>query len=81
MTKEDVIQNAKALGFVLDYDEWDTPNKEWMRFKFEHIDLQEKDLVLIWWKDESLASNLHRAGQILFKSGRKSKVLELNNYL
>lgn len=80
MTKEDVIENAIALGFVLDYDQWDVDGKEWMRFKLEEESLQEKDLTLIWWKDASLASNLHHAGMILFKSGRKSKVMEINNY-
>jgi len=80
MKKEDVIENALALGFVLDYDQWDAEGKGWIRFQLEEANLQEKELTLIWWKDASLAANLHHAGQILFKSGRKSKVMELNNY-
>ena len=80
MKKEDVIENALALGFVLDYDQWDAEGKGWIRFQLEEANLQEKELTLIWWKDAILSANLHHAGQILFKSGRKSKVMELNNY-
>ena len=80
MIKEEIIEIVTAMGFHLDYDQWDVEDKEWLRFQLRD-ELDEPDLRLIWWKDVGDAGNFARAATILFKAGQKAKIQQLNQYI
>ena len=79
MNKEEIISIVESMGFYLDYDQWDKDNKSWLRFKLRD-DLDEKDLRLIWSKNENLEWNFRRAAQIIFIAGQKEKMQQLQRY-
>lgn len=81
MTKEEVIEIANAMSFNLNYDQWDIDGKGWMRFHLKNDDLDEKDMRLIWYKEDRIETNLRRAAVILFTAGQKAKVAQLNEYI
>jgi hypothetical protein len=33
MSKEEIYKLIEIFGFVVDYDQWDVPGKEWIRIK------------------------------------------------
>ena len=76
MNKEQIITIAQSMGFVLDYDQWDVEGKEWLRFDFKGYDT--KDMCLIWWKSESLESNLREAANIIYRAGQRMKIKQIN---
>ena len=78
MDKDQVITIVQSMGFVLDYDKWDVEGKEWLRFDFKGYDT--KDMCLIWWKSESIESNLREAANIIYRAGQKFKVKQLTTY-
>ena len=67
------------MGFKLDYDQFNDPMKEWMRFCLKDS-LDEVDLRWIWYKNDSLEENFGRGGNILFKAGQKAKMQQMNTY-
>lgn len=79
MIKTDVIDIATAMGFHMNYDQWDAPDKEWIRFELPKS-LNEQEMRWIWWKDVSLVENLRRGAQILFLAGQKAKVQDITLY-
>jgi len=81
MKKENAISIAAAMGFKLDYDQWDIEDKNWIRFVLSNDDLDEKNFRLIWYKDDSIEQNLKRAANILFKAGQKAKIQQINEYI
>ena len=68
MDKREVIKIAEAMGFHLDYDQWD--DKGWIRLELQKT-LDEPNLRWIWYKGSSDDENLGRVAQILFKAGQK----------
>ena len=78
MTKEDIIKILNSMGFELDYDQWGIEGKEWMRFELKRKELREKDLTLIWWKNDPLIKNFHWVADTLFKAGQKSKICQIS---
>lgn len=80
MTKEEIINNVSAMGFHLNYDQWDIEDKGWMRFQLKE-ELDEPNLRLIWWSSVSDIANFARAAEILFKAGQKAKMQQLNKYV
>ncbi len=80
LNKETVITIAVAMGFHLDYDQWDVDGKEWMRFELDKT-LDEPNLRLIWYKGDGIEFNLRRASTILFKAGQKAKIKQLNEFI
>ncbi len=79
IAKGKIIDIATSMGFILDYDQFDVDGKEWIRFVLND-ELDEKDLRWIWWKDNSLETNLSRGAKILFKAGQKAKIAQLNKF-
>lgn len=77
LTKQNIIRICCSLGFTLDYDQWDVDNKNWIRFVLNDK-YDEKDLRLIWFKENRLENNLKQASTILFKAGQKAKVQQLS---
>jgi len=80
MTREEIINVVSAMGFRLDYDQWDIEDKGWMRFQLKK-ELDEPTLRLIWWRSLSDTANFARAAEILFKAGQKAKMQQLNEYV
>lgn len=80
LNKELIISIAVAMGFTLDYDQFDESGKEWMRFQLPDS-LDEQELRWIWWKDSSLTANLASGGKILFKAGQKAKINQLSEFI
>ena len=78
--KVDIVTIAEAMGFFLDYDQFDVDNKNWMRFKLQNDSLDEKDFTWIWYKELEVDVNIKRGANILFKSGQKAKQQQFNNY-
>lgn len=80
MEKEKAISIAEAMGFNMDYDQWDVDSKGWIRFTLpDHLD--EKNFRLIWYKDDSVDSNVKRGAQIIFKAGQKAKIQQISEYI
>lgn len=79
MEKVDVIDIATAMGFIMNYDQWDAPGKELIRFELPES-LDEQDMRWIWWKDVDLVFNLKRGAEILFQAGQKAKVQDISTY-
>lgn len=77
MEKEQIINIITSMGFFLDVDEWDTPNKEWMRFELENRSLDERDLRFIWYRRDTHSENMREVANILFKAGQKFKLQQL----
>lgn len=77
MIKENAISMAVAMGFKLDFDQWDVEDKGWIRFVLSNDYLDEKNFRLIWYKKDSLEQNLN----ILFKAGQKAKTQQINEYI
>ena len=80
MKKEEVIKIVESMGFHLDYDLWDKDGHHWLRFELKE-ELDEQDLRWIWYKELSLAENLERGAQIIFKAGQKAKLQQLNQFI
>lgn len=80
LNKDAVVNIAVAMGFHLDYDQWDVDGKEWMRFELSP-ELDEQNLRLIWYKGDGIEFNLRRASTILFKAGQKAKIKQLNEFI
>lgn len=70
MKKEEVIAITKALGFILETDNWEDYG-EWMTFKLDS-DLYERSFSWMWRKEKSIEENLIDARIILFRAGQKS---------
>ena len=83
ISKEEIIKSAEQLGFHLDYDKWNNPDKseystgDWMRFCLPD-DLDEKDLRWIWYKTDSYSNNMNRGLHI---QARGKKKAEIQNFL
>jgi len=66
MNKQEIIQLAESMGFKLDYDKWNNPDKgefsngDWLRFVSIDDSLDEKDLRWIWFKDSEDKENIIR---------------------
>jgi hypothetical protein len=80
MNKEAAIAAAQAMGFRLDYDQWDVAGKGWIRFVLNREELDEKEMRLIWYQADPLESNLRVAANILFRAGQKAKALQITQY-
>ena len=80
MTKEEVVTIAEAMGFHLNYDQWDIEKKYWLRFELKD-ELDEKDLRWIWFRHDCLSENLQIGAQILFKAGQKAKLQQINQLI
>jgi hypothetical protein len=78
MNKEQIINIAQSMGFVLDYDQWDVEGKEWLRFHFKGYNT--KDICLIWGKGDPLESVLKQAANIIYRAGQQFKVKQLTTY-
>ena len=82
INKEDIINIAQSMGFELNYDQFEIPHKEWLRFVYNNArNLDEPDLRWIWYKDMSMFENLKKGSNILFKLGQKAKIQQLNTYI
>lgn len=73
--KKVILEIAKSMGFFLVEDLWDTQGY----LTFQLIgELHEKELVLIWNKDEHITQNFSVAAKILFKAGQKAKFYQIS---
>ena len=79
MTQDQIIKIVTSMGFHLDFDQFNEPMKEWMRFMLKD-ELDEPDLRWIWYKSDSLEENFKRGSKILFKAGQKAKMQQMNTY-
>lgn len=78
MTKDEIIHIVSGMGFHLDLDRW-SEKEGWIRFCLKD-ELDEKDLRLIWYKEDGDYGNFARASTILFKAGQKAKIQEFTRY-
>lgn len=81
MEKKEIIEIASALGFDMDYDQFDVERKSWIRFTLKDEQLDEPDLRFIWYRNFSLVDNLKMASSILFKAGQKAYRERMNTYI
>lgn len=72
-----IIDIAMAMGFKLDLCKW--KDSGWIRFVLGDSELRDDNLILIWYKEQSIETNLLRASRILFRAGQKAKVLQFTN--
>ncbi len=81
MEKDLVIAILSAMGFELDYDQWDVDGKEWARFGLKNKELRHPDLCVIWRKNDMADRNFSMVSDKLFKAGQKDKVLHLRRLM
>lgn len=86
MNKNEIIKLANSMGFLLDYDKWNNPDKgefsngNWLRFVTDKEEIDEKILRWIWYKDDSYEDNINRGQHIQSRLLKKAKVLEMLKY-
>jgi hypothetical protein len=80
LTEEEIIKLAEAMGFVFDGDFGYKGVPEWLRFTLLDSMIDECALRWIWYLDKSLTENIKTGADILFRAGKKKKVLEINKY-
>jgi len=87
MEKQEIIEVAKNLNFVLDYDKFDdkeypgdSNNLRYLRFVSNDNELDEKDLRWIWYKNDSDKDNLNRGLYIQKRLSKKRQVLNSLKY-
>lgn len=80
MKKEEVIEVMVALGFYLDYDQWDVAGKEWMRFEHE-INKDDKEYRVIIFSNYTQTDILKIASKYLLKLGNYQKTKALKELL
>lgn len=87
MEKNEIIEVAKNMNFVLDYDKFDdkeypgdSNNLRYLRFISNDDELDEKDLRWIWYKNDSDKDNLNRGLYIQKRLLKKRQVLNLLKY-
>ena len=87
MEKQEIIEVAKNLNFVLDYDKFDdkeypgdSNNLRYLRFVSNDDELDEKDLRWIWYKNDSDKDNLNRGLYIQKRLLKKRQVLNSLKY-
>ena len=88
MEKEEIINLAKSMSFVLDYDRFDAkeypgvanPSSRFLRFISEDESLDEKDLRWIWYKEDNNEDNINRGKYIKSRLERKKHIQEMLKY-
>jgi len=86
MEKEEIINIAKSMGFKLDYDNWNNPDKgeysngDWLRFISNNDSLDERDLRWIWYKDNKDEDNIKEGRIIKYRLERKKQIQEMLKY-
>ena len=87
MSKKEIIDLAKSMGFKLDYDKYDdkeysgdSNNLRYLRFVSKEDNLDEKDLRWIWYKNDSYQNNLNRGLHIQSRLKRKKEIQEFLKY-
>ena len=87
MEKQEIIELAQSLGFVLDYDKYDdieypgdSNNLRYLRFVSNNDELDEKELRWIWYKNDSDEDNCKRGIYIQKRLIKKRQVLNSLKY-
>ena len=87
MNKEEIIQLANTMGFILQYDKYDdkeypgdSNNLRYLRFVCPNPLLDEKDLRWIWYKEDSDENNIERGQYILARLKHKKEIQEFLRY-
>jgi hypothetical protein len=80
MEKEQVIKIARALGFKVEDDTWDGYG-EYILFKLDNDELDERGFSWVWHKDKSIEENMVDAGVILFRAGQKMLRINMFKYI
>ncbi len=86
MNKDQIISLAESMGFKLDYDKWDNPDKgefsngDWLRFVSKDDSLDEPDLRWIWYKKNYDSDNIARGKKIISRLEKKKTIQEFLKY-
>jgi hypothetical protein len=86
MKKQEIIQLAESMGFKLDYDKWNNPDKgefsngDWLRFVSNNDSLDEKNLRWIWFKDDNDETNIKIGKHIQSRLLKKKEIQEFLKY-
>ena len=87
MEKQEIIDLANSLDFVLDYDKYDdieypgdSNNLRYLRFVSNDDELDERELRWIWYKNDSDEDNYKRGIYIQKRLIKKRQVLNLLKY-
>ena len=87
MNKEEIIQLAEYMGFILQYDKYDDieypgdpSNLRYLRFVCPDPLLDEPDLRWIWYKHASDNVNIANGKLIKIRLKRKKEIQEFLKY-
>ena len=82
MNKQEIIDYAISLGFILDHDKWEDPsvNGCWLRFISPDNLLDERNLRWIWYKEDSDDDNINRGNYIRGRLAKKKEIQEFLKY-
>lgn len=87
MEKQQIIELAQTLNFIVDYDKYDdkeypgdSNNLRYIRFISNDNELDEKDLRWIWYKDDSDETNISRGLYLQKRLNKKRQVLNFLKY-
>jgi hypothetical protein len=87
MEKQEIIEVAKNLNFILDNDKFDdkeyfgeSNNLRYLRFVSNDNELDEKDLRWIWYKNDSDKDNLNRGLYLQKRLLKKRQILNSLKY-
>ena len=87
MEKQQIIELAQTLNFIVDYDKYDdkeypgdSNNLRYIRFISNDNELDEKDLRWLWYKDDSDEINLNKGLYIQKRLIKKRQVLNFLKY-
>ena len=78
--KKEIIEEAEARGFKLDYDQSEVEGKKWIRFVSVDDTLDEQALRWIWYMEDHLIDNLERGNYIESRLKKKKQIQEFLKY-
>ena len=86
-TKEQIIELANSMEFILDYDKYDdkeypgdSSGLRYLRFVSKDTELDEPDLRWIWYKNVSEFDNIKKGKIIKYRLNKKREVLNFLKY-
>lgn len=80
MNKSQIIQEAEARGFKLDYDQSEVEGKKWIRFVSKDKSLDEPDLRWIWYVNDEWQDNIERGNYIEARLKKKKEIQDFLKY-
>jgi hypothetical protein len=90
MKKEEVYQLIELFGLEVDYDQWDVPEKEWIRVKSKDFPAEfgawpegkgRKTNVLILYKEDGRETIIDELRMSLINMGKNLRSKEIRNFL